>query len=411
MSEEVVPLRLNYGVHGNFQVELLERQLLLHHRAPVALKNPALEIRQALEQPLDFPELHRMFVPGDHVAVVVDVDTPAADLVFAALWQKMQMAGLEPSQVSLIQPAVWQPVHGIDPRAALPAPLREQFQLLRHDPTLAGSCAYLASTASDERIYLARVVTDADAVITIGPAGYAPVLGIRGTASSLYPGLSDLEAIRRVQGQGHEELGPDDVRPLRQSVDEIGWLLGLQLSIAVIPADGTSAHAVIAGISESVLRQAKKQLRATWYVRSEERAELVLVTVPQDAAGHQWDQVAAAINAGRRLVERNGRIVVLSQLAAPPGPGLEILKSVREPRDAIKQIQKAHPPDLIAATRIAAATDWANVSLLSQLDSNLVSDLFMLPLEHEREVQRLLDAEDVTAVIESAQHVFVQSGV
>ena len=101
---------------------------------------------------------------------------------------------------------------------------------------------------------------------------------------------------------------------------------------------------------------------------------------------------------------------MLSQLAASIGSGMEILKSVREPRDAIKQIQRSRPPDLLAATRLALATDWANVSLLSRLDPGDVSDLFMLPLENEREVQRLLDAEDLTAIIEAAQHAFVESG-
>ncbi|WP_437224914.1 lactate racemase domain-containing protein [Planctomicrobium sp. SH661] len=411
MSEEVIPLQLKYGRSGSFQVELLERQILFHHHAPSSLPDPQQAIEQALEHPLDFPELERAFVPGDRPVVVIDVDTPAADLICLALWKKMDQAGVNPSDLTFLQPAVWKPVDGIDPRRALPEAVREQVTLTRHDPTVSGSCAYLATTAGNERIYLSRLVTDADVVVTIGPAGFDPVLGVRGTSSSLYPGLSELEAIQKIQGQGHEELRPEDARPLRQAVDEIGWLTGLQLSIAVLPSGGTDPHAVIAGQSDSVLRSVRKSLKRIWDVRSEERAELVLVTVPQDGAGHSWDQVAAAANVGRRLVERNGRIVILSQLNTPPGPGLEILKSVREPRDAIQQIRQSQTPDLLAATRIAAATDWANVSLLSQLDPNVVSDLFMLPLENENEVRRLLESEDLTAIIEGAQHVYLQSGI
>jgi len=411
MSEDVVSLQLAYGRDGSFQIDLPEHQLLLHHKAPAALSHPLDAIHQSFENPLDFPPLPQTFVPGDKAAVVIDIDTPNADLVFQELWKRMETAGVQPEDVVLIQPAVWKTVDGTDPRASLPTELKERIPLLRHDPTVEGSCAYLASTAGNERVYIARAIIDADVVVTIGPAEFDPILGFRGTASSLYPGLSDLEALQRLKGQGHEELGPENPRPLRQMIDEIGWLLGLQLSIAVIPSGGTGPHQVLAGQSDSVLRQVRKVLQKNWYVRSEERAELVLVTVPQDGAGHHWDQVAAAVDVGRRLVERNGRIVVLSQLSAEPGPGLEILKSVREPRDAIKQIQRAQTSDLLAATRIAAATDWANVSLLSRLDQQLVSDLFMLPLENEREVRRLLEADDLTAVVEAAQHAFVQSGV
>jgi hypothetical protein len=66
---------------------------------------------------------------------------------------------------------------------------------------------------------------------------------------------------------------------------------------------------------------------------------------------------------------------------------------------------------MLIATRIAAATDWANVSLLSKLSQDQVSDLFMIPLQNEREVQRLIETEDSTSIVEAAQHVYAQSGV
>ena len=76
------------------------------------------------------------------------------------------------------------------------------------------------------------------------------------------------------------------------------------------------------------------------------------------------------------------------------------------PNDALKPIQQACPPDYLAATRIAKAVDWANVYLLSELPTGTVEDLFMIPLETEQEVQKLLQGDDTTIVIESAQKVF-----
>lgn len=411
MMDDLVSIELPYGRTGRIRLEMLKRQLISHHVAPAGMTNPEEEIRQALEAPLDFPELEQIFVPGDRATIVVDLDTPEADQIFLALWQKMEQAGVSPEDVRILQPAVWKPVAGIDPRRALPRELQERFQLTRHDPTEEGSCAYLASTAGSERVYMSRHVIDADVVVVIGPAEFDPILGMRGTVSSLYPGLSDLQSLQKVKGQGHEELRPEDPRPLRQTVDEIGWLLGLQLAISVIPSGGIGAHEVIVGQCDSVLRKARTRMRKLWDVRMTERAEMVVVSVPQDAAGHSWDQVAAAIDVGRRLVERNGRIVVLTELEQPPGPGLELLKSVREPRDAIKPIRQNQPPDMLVATRIAAATDWANVSLLSKLSQDQVSDLFMIPLQNEREVQRLIETEDSTSIVEAAQHVYAQSGV
>lgn len=409
MQPESIAVELTYGRAGRLRVELLGKRLLLHHAAPPAAADPQRAVRQAMEQPLEFPELHRAFVADDHVAVVIDPDTPWADLIVAELWKSLSRAGLTPENVALIQPATWKVTSRHDPRGLIPVDCRQRISLKRHDPTDNGSCAYLASTASGERVYLARELTEADVVLTIGPAEYDPVLGVRGTVSSLYPGLSDLEALRKSQGQGHEELGPGEVRPLRQLVDEIGWLLGLQLSIAVVPSSGSGALEILIGQTETVLQQARKSLAANWLVKPVERAELVLVTVTADAAGHGWDQVAAAIDVARRLVERNGRIIVLTELQESPGPGMDILRSVREPREALRLIQQAHPPDLIAAFRVASAADWANVALLSPLPPDLVEDLFLVPLESPEEVQRLLQLDELTAIVESAQHACVLS--
>jgi len=411
MSEDVLKLDLAYGQTGRFAVEFLDRQLMLHHRAPAALPHVDAAVREAFEHPVEFPGIEQAVLPEDKLVVVIDVDTPCADLIFAELWRRLCLAGVSAENVTVVQPAIWKKVNGVDPRRLLTEAERDQFPLERHDPTVEGSCAYLASTAGGERVYLSRLLTDADVVMTIGPVEFDSVLGVRGTASSLYPGLSDVDALRRAQGQGHEELGPFDVRPFRQMVDEIGWLLGLQLSVAVIPSGGTGAHQIFFGQTDVVLKQSKQQLKKNWTVRADERAELVLVTVTADANGHGWDQVAAAVDAGRRLVERNGRIVVLSQIDEAPGPGLEILKTVREPRDALRPIQKVSTPDLIAASRIATAVDWANVSLLSKRPAAEISDLFLIPLESEQEARRLLQHEDLTAIIESAQHAWVRSGV
>ncbi|WP_437205319.1 lactate racemase domain-containing protein [Planctomicrobium sp. SH664] len=411
MEEELVPLRLSYGRGKTFVADLLEKRLISHHRAPQPVSDLGAAVRKALQEPIDFPAVRQAFVPGDRVAVVIDAGTPQPDVVFAELWNQLSAAGVQADDLLILQPAGWQAIAGPDPRARLPAEVRDAIQVKRHDATVEGNCQYLASTAAGERIYLASGATEADAVLTIGPAVFDPLLGLRGGASGIYPGLSDTEAIRRSQGTGHDELGPDDTRPLRQVVDEVGWLLGLQISICLIPALGTGVHQVLVGQTDSTLREARAVLKHSWLIQPEERAELVVVTVPEDGSGHGWEQVAAAIEAGRRAVERNGRILVLSQLKEAPGPGLEILKQSRTPRDAVKPIRKANVPDLVAATRIAAALDWANISLLSELEPGTVEDLFMLPVESEEEARRLLRNDEMTTILENAQHATVVSGI
>ena len=100
-----------------------------------------------------------------------------------------------------------------------------------------------------------RVRTEMDQIQKELPTGmtgmiaYDSLLGYRGTNSVFYPGLSNTEAIARTRGEGHSELGPDDERPLRQTIDEIAWLLGTQFSVQVPGQNGAPATVLITATS------------------------------------------------------------------------------------------------------------------------------------------------------------------
>ncbi len=278
-------------------------------------------------------------------------------------------------------------------------------------PEEEGSLHYLATTAAGERIYLAGQLLDADVIISIGRMGFDPLLGYRGTNSAFYPGLSTAEAVKRSHGQGHSELGSEDERPLRQMVDEVGWLLGSQFTIQVLPAAEGGVSQIVAGATDSVFRKARQELSDLWTVHVADRVETVVVAVEEDAGGHGWNQVASALAVAKRLVAHDGRIIVLSQLESAPGEGIEMLRRAEEPRDAFRPLRQIGPSDLIAATQFAQAVDWGRVYLLSRLDSDLVEDLFCVPIENEAEVARLIAADDESCLfIGSAQHADAKVG-
>ncbi len=243
-------------------------------------------------------------------------------------------------------------------------------------------------------------------MISIGPIAFDAVIGYRGTNSVFYPGLASPAARAKAAGQGHRELGPENERPLRQLIDEVAWLLGTQFSVQVIPSlHGGSAY-VLAGQADSVLRRGKELVNQHWLIELDYRAEIVVVGVDQDAGGHGWRQIGSALATARNLVAKDGRIVVLSELETPPGEGLKLLMEYDDPAEALRPLRHAVPPDLIPATELAEAVNWADVYLLSRLDSDLVEDLFMTPVESEEEVKRLLGLDDQVLFVSSAQHTF-----
>ncbi|MGH7200529.1 MAG: lactate racemase domain-containing protein, partial [Planctomycetaceae bacterium] len=410
-------IRLSYGDGGEFSCELEADRVVASLSGPPPLEDLDAEIRGALRSPLDFPPLAQAVIPDDRVALALDAGTPGADRLLAAVWDVLEEQGVRPENVTVIESCADRPplhdprVHDPrvrdprvrDPRRGLPAHARKRMIWRRHEPS-EEACAYLASSLGGERVYLAREVIDADVAISVGTMGHDALIGYRGTNSVFYPGLSTADAVARSRGQGHSELGPDDERPLRQFIDEIGWLLGTQFTLQVVPAAGEGVAHVLAGAVESVYRRGRQLVAEEWFVRLAERPEILVAAIDAEAGGHGWTQLGAALETARNLVQNGGKIVLLTDLDDEPGPGLELIRHSDDPRETIRPLRQQSPPDLVSATQLAGAVDWADVYLLSRLDGELVDELFMVRLSGVDEAARLLRQGGNCVFLGSAQH-------
>lgn len=408
-SGKLQQITMPYGAASLFTCELDASQVLGYAHPPEANPTFREDLHRALAGPLDFPPLHRAILDQDRVVLALDYDTPRASQIIAELWEVFEKCDVQPANVLILQPPQAAELRS-DPRVDLPVPLRNEVGWKIHDPDDAQACGYLASTSNGIRVYLARDILEADIVISVGRTAFDPVLGFRGTSSVFYPGLSNRDAIQRAYGQGHSELTPEHDRPLRQVIDEVAWLLGSQFTVQVLQSAGGDVSRVLAGATESVFRHARHELSRQNSLQLDFRADLVIVAVDADPGGHGWRQVGAAVETGRRLVSHGGRIVILSEIREMPGPGLQMLQRSESPADVLQRLRQEQPDDLIAATQVANAADWANLYLLSALDVELVEDLFAFPLSDIEQVHRLIARADTCAFVGSAQNMFAGIG-
>ena len=295
MSEdpEAQSFCMAYGEGQTLQFQLRPSSIVLQHTGPAPVENLTKTVRRALAAPLDFPPLAQAVIPDDRIVIAAEPDTPGLPLIMRELWTVFAGQGVRPEHLTIVQTQ-----SRSDPRELLPEDVRSEVQWLQHSPQDQGSLAYLASTTGGDRIQLARSLTEADVTISVGRLGFDPILGYRGTNSAFYPALSDFDAIDKARGQGHAELQPEDSRPLRQIVDEVGWLLGTQFTLQVVPAADGDVAAVLAGAVEPVFRRGREFLSKQLLLELDERADLVVVSVGTDAGGHGWTQIAAAIAEG-----------------------------------------------------------------------------------------------------------------
>lgn len=397
---------LSFGHEQSVTLRLQARQIVKEHCLPAVCADVPGQVRQRLESPLNFPPLEMAIVPDDQIVIALERQTPGATQIIAELWRVFERRSVNPEDVLILQPASWKTGSLPDPRTELPESVRKAVRWQIHDATDKKREAYLANSTSGERIYLAREVIDAGFVLPIGPVEFDPLLGVRSAASSIFPGLSNVDAMSKTRGQEHSELSPEDDRPLRQLEEEVAWLLGVQMGIEVLTAGSGRCSDILIGEIQSVSAAARKWMKQHWLIALRERCEMVVAAVDDGGTGTTWDSVGAALQAARGLVQRGGKIVLLTNLNAEPTEGMQFIRQSEAPREALKPLRLESPPDLIAASRLASAADWAQVYLLSGLKADVVESLFMTPLESAGEAVRLIEQGESRTLLHSAQHCF-----
>jgi nickel-dependent lactate racemase len=378
---------IDYG-HERLELEIREEVLVGTHRAPPVpnLTDPAAAARAALEAPLGFPALRRALTPDDHVAVVVDERLPRlADLLTGVL-EHVTQAHVVPAAITVVclPPSTGQPWVEALPEAF------EDVRVEVHDPADRKRLSYLAATRQGRRIYLNRTVVDADQVVVVTRRGYDALLGYSGGAEALYPALSDEATRKEARARLSMQTPVQGAWPLRREAAEVAWLLGAPFFLQVVEgAGGTLAH-VLGGLIDTDA-EAQRLLDARWRIDVARPAALVVAAVGGDPARHDCADMARAAACAARVVQRGGRIVLLTASAPALGEACALLRQADDPDQALQALRQ-HPEalDQEAAFQWASAAGQAHIYLLSKLAAETTEELFAVALEHAGQAQRLV---------------------
>jgi len=362
---------------------------------------------EALQNPLELPRLHECVVPGDRIAIVVDPETPGLVGIITQVWEQFQNVSGYELDATLLLPAQEDGDHWKPLLDELPLHVRNQVAIHIHDPAEEKQLSYLASSAGGERIYLSHYLTDADLIVTIGTISFDPLLGYRGTTSSLYPAFSNEATIAETRRQMLLGGIPDDKRPLRELVDEIGWLLGTQFTLQIIPAADGNVAAAFAGSPDQVMQAGQQELNKHWRCSLEEEAALAVVSIPHDPS-FGWKHFGAALESAARLVGQGGQIAVVAELPQGLGQGIEMLRRCNDPEDIVRPLEKHPTPDATETLQIVQAFYRTRIYVYSNLDATFIEDMGLQPLTSEAELQKLIDTAETVVAMPCANYAWVQ---
>ncbi len=367
------------------EIEVPEDRLIARWHGPAgsAPSESGHLVRDALENPRDFPPLRQAVVPGDRVVIALDADIPLARLVLEAIVRVLQEAGVDASTTTVVARP------GVGPGLAENLP--SGISLTHHDPDDRNQHAYLANTAKGRRVYLNRHLIDADFVLPVGRIGYDPVFGYRGPWSVIFPGLSDQATLKSFRAlQSAQRPDRERPRPALAESTEVSWLLGSQFQLGLVAGFSGLAGAV-AGAEAVVRDRGAHALDRAWSFEAESRAELVVVGIGRPGTTTRIEDLAEGLATATQLVQRGGKIVALSRADGDIGPALRRLIGAGDPRGGLAAL-RGHEADhdYTSAQQLARALAWADVYLLSALSQEDVEDLSMIVLDRPEEARRLV---------------------
>ena len=389
------------GRDGPYTFEVGDDRVIGHGNGPAegaGLADVAASTREALAGPVDFPSLVLAIVPEDHLAIAADPGMPGLDDVLVALVETARAAGAGRITVVATGPG---PRVGPD----------DGVEWVVHDPSDRNAVAYLASTSEGHRVYLNRILTDADIVVPVGAIGHDPALGHSGPWSTLYPGMGDRDARARFRSLAVEDP-PDHDRPrpgFAESV-EVSWLLGSQFQVGLV--QGASAPiAVVAGLDTSVRVRGPAAVDAAWSLAFPDRADLVVVAVGSPGRPSTIDDLSLGLATAARAARRGGKIVAFARVDDEPGAALGRLAKSEGTRAGLASLRGLEAePDYLAARRVAAAVAWADVYLHANLDADLVDDLGMIAVDRPEDARKLADRAPSSIFIGQADRARVAIG-
>lgn len=404
-----MPCILRYGTNSSVKLEPPPGALVAECGRPqgTAIGEVGQAVRRALSKPLDYPPLAQGMTPGDRVVLALAPGLPQAPEIVGAVIACVIEAGVDPDGITVLQTQADAQSGVTDPRAGLPRPWRKRVGLATHDPADRKQLAYLAALDSGEPILLNRALTEADVVLPVGVIGKPGALGYHGVHGAVYPTFSGEETQAKFFSASVFHGDVAYRRHLIRQCNEVGWLLGIQFTIQVVPGGGDTVLDVLAGQCDAVRRAGWQRYRFAWGCVVPGRASLVVAGIEGNAGQQTWARVGEALWVAAKLAETGGAVALCCDLQSPPGPMLRRLAARRSPRAALRALARHPSEEALVAVQICRALHRGHVYLLSRLDPATVEALEMAPLDHAAELARLVRRHASCIVLANAPHALL----
>lgn len=395
--------KIRFGTDREVSLQLPADAVLNASSAPFGQPIDDLDnaLRESLNAPIEFPALNQMVLPDDTVALAIEPGLPCAAELVAGTVNSVIDAGVPPELIQIVRAADDRAISNKKLLSHIDAKIADRLTLLEHEPDNREQLGFLGASKEGNAIYVNRTLADAEVVLPIGVLN--PKLGIH---SSWFPTFADTETQQRFRKTICSTSQKKQDKLLAEC-EEVGWMLGIQFVIYLVPAGDDMAMHVLSGLPQAVSKQGAELLNETWNIEVDEPANLVVAGIGGGPEQQTWENVTRTISELLHAVKTDGTIAICSELKSKPGPALRRLARAENYEDADRAIRKKTTPDALAADRLNRALQQARIYLLSELEENDVEELGVAYVSSPKEIAKLSSQFDTCLTLENAQHVSI----
>ena len=390
---------VTFGEAETCQIALGEHTVLApNDLGRLPLGDVAAGMQSTLSAPEGYPPLRSAVVPGDLVAIALGRRVPQVGDVLLGAIQELIAAGIHPQDIAVISADT---IGVEDQSRATRNAVGVQFEV--HNPDDQDSIAMVGMTKAHRPLRFNRRMADADFVLPIGAARRENPAAGPDKFALLFPSFSNRETQTRLRGQNVKNASGRTQRTAES--DEAGWLLGVGMSVLVVPGPGGTVAAIVAGEPAAVAHSASDAFRAIWERPTQRQGDLVIASMPGGESEQTWANLARAVAAAEKVLSPEGAIAVCCELKEKPSGAFDELADAVDFGAVARRLRRDPATNALPARVLARSLERGPVYLLSRLPTDLVESLGMTPIENEAELSRLAAGRRHCVVIEEAQRL------
>jgi len=352
------------------------------------------EVSRALENPIGTPRIGQIVRPGETVAIVTsDMTRPLPSYkVLPLLVEELLQAGIRRQDITVVFGLGSHRKQTVEEQKKLVGEqVFAQIKCIDGDDS---DCVHYGYTSRGTPVDIVRAVAEADRRICLGNIEYHYFAGYSGGAKAIMPGVSTRDAIQHNHSRMVEAAaaaGRLEGNPVREDIEEAARMVGVDFIVNVVLNEHKEIVHAVAGDVVQAHREGCRYLDRLYGKPIAERADIVVVSqggAPKDLNLYQTQK---ALDNAKHAVNKGGVIILVG--SCKEGLGEEVFEEwMTKSPDAHSMIDRIQVDFQLGghkAAAIAMVLEDAEVYLVSELDADFVSQIFLKPFS---DVQTAFDA-------------------